>query len=290
MLSNNSNHIVITGANGFIGNAFVKFFADKNFAVTALVRKIPVDKIPNVIYQIYEMESKNEMNFLTENSVLIHCAYIKTEKLIENQDVNFFAAQHLINEANRFKIQKCVFFSSISVESESNSYYAVQKKNLENLFIANNHLIIRPSLVVGNGGLFLKTISSLRKTKILPIVNGGKQPIYYVGIDDLVRYVFYCLNNNINDIQQVTNPKPTNYKDFYLQIAKSLNFKIIPIPVPVWLMKLAVYLNSFLPKPIITKDNLKGLLENSVLEIDHNNDFEFQELEEILEFKNHLYK
>ncbi len=282
MLSNNINHIAITGANGFIGNAFVNFFLEKNIAVTALVRKIPTAKIPNVVYQIYEMESKNEMNFLTENSILIHCAYIKTEKLIENQDVNVFAAQHLTNEANRFKIQKCVFISSISVESESNSYYSVQKKQLENLFLADNHLIIRPSLVVGNGGLFLKTISSLQKTKILPIINGGKQPIFYIGINDLVEYVFYCLVNKINDIQQVTNPKPIIYKDFYLQIAKSLNFKIIPIPIPVWIMKLAVYLNSFLQKPIVTKDNLKGLLENPVLKIDAKIDFKFRELEQNL--------
>jgi nucleoside-diphosphate-sugar epimerase len=281
MLSNNSNHIVITGANGFIGNAFVNFFIEKEFSVTALVRKIPTDKIPNVVYQIYEMESKNEMNFLTENSILIHCSYIKNEKLIDNQDVNVFAAQHLINEANRMKIQKCVFISSISVESASNSYYSVQKKQLENLFLANNHLIIRPSLVVGNGGLFLKTISSLQETKILPIINGGKQPIFYVGIDDLVEYVFYCLNNKINDIQQVTNPKPIIYKDFYLQIAKSMNFKIIPIAIPVWIMKLAVYLNSFLPKPIITKDNLKGLLEIPTLNIDNKNDFKFQELGDV---------
>ena len=282
MLSNNNNHIVISGANGFIGNAFVKFFFEKNFTVTALVRKIPESKIPNVEYQIYQMESKKELNFLTENSILIHCAYLKDEKIINNQDINVFAAQHLISEANRFKIQKCVFISSISVESESNSYYSIQKKQLEGLFLDNNHLIIRPSLVVGNGGLFWKTLSSLQKTKILPIIKGGKQPIFYVGINDLVEYVFYCLNNKINDIQQVTNPKPIVYKDFYLQIAKSMHFKIIPIPVPVWIIKLAVFLNSFLPKPIITNDNLTGLLENPALKIDDNHGFKFRELEDVL--------
>jgi nucleoside-diphosphate-sugar epimerase len=282
MLLNNTNHIIISGANGFIGNAFVQFFSERNFAVTALVRKIPAAKIKNVEYQIYEMESKNEMNFLTENSVLIHCAYIKTEKLIDNQDVNFLAAQHLLSEAKRNNSTKCVFISSISVESESGSYYSIQKKKTENLFLANNHLIIRPSLVVGNGGLFLKTVSTFKKTKILPILKGGNQPIFYVGIDDLVYRVFYFLNANANGIQQITNPKPIAYKDFYIRIAKILNFKIIPIPVPFWLMKWAVFLNSFLPKPLITKDNLKGLLEVPNLKIDEQNDFNFQELEAIL--------
>jgi nucleoside-diphosphate-sugar epimerase len=282
MLSNKINNIVITGANGFIGNAFVNFFAKKEFTVIALVRKIPNDKIPNVAYKIYEMESESAFDFLNENSILIHCAYLKSEKLIDNQDINLFAGKHLINEAQRKNIQKCVFISSISVESTSGTYYSNQKKELENLFLQNNHLIVRPSLVIGNGGLFLKTISTLRNTKVLPLINGGKQPIFYVGIDDLVQYVFYCLDNNVNDIQQVTNPKPIIYKDFYLQIAKSLNFKIIPIPVPVLLMKLAVYLNSFLPKPIITQDNLKGLLEVPNLKIVSQNDFEFQKLKDIL--------
>jgi nucleoside-diphosphate-sugar epimerase len=282
MLSNKINNIVITGANGFIGNAFVNFFAKKEFAVIALVRKIPNDKIPNITYKIYEMESESEMNFLNENSILIHCAYLKSEKLIYSQDINLFAGKHLINEARRKNIQNCVFMSSISVESTSGAYYSNQKKQLENLFLQNNNLIVRPSLVIGNGGLFLKTILTLRKTKILPLINGGKQPIFYVGIDDLVQYVFYCLDNNINHIQQVTNPKSINYKDFYLQIAKSYQFKIILIPIPVLLMKLLVYLNSFLPKPIITQDNLKGLLKVPTLNFENKNDFEFEELKDIL--------
>jgi len=36
--------IAITGANGFIGNAFVKALVEKNYQVKALVRALPANK------------------------------------------------------------------------------------------------------------------------------------------------------------------------------------------------------------------------------------------------------
>jgi nucleoside-diphosphate-sugar epimerase len=282
MHSNQTKHIIITGANGFIGSALVNYFYKKDYAVTALVRKIPSNPIPTVDYQLYRLESNSDMDFLTSNSIVIHCAYSKKEMVIDNKDVNELAAQHLLNEAQKHNIKKCVFISSVSVTSNSDSYYAKQKTKLELLFNSANYLIVRPSLVVGNDGLFFKTLSNLKKTRILPLINGGNQPIYYVGIVDLVRFIGDCIEKKSSGIHVVSNPKPISYKEFYLKISNQLGFKIVSLPIPLSLLKLAVFLNSFLPKPIVTQDNLKGFLSTSKLDMDLKSDFNYQSIEEIL--------
>jgi nucleoside-diphosphate-sugar epimerase len=282
MHSNRTKHIVITGANGFIGLALVNYFCEKEYSVTALVRKIPLHSIANVNYQLYSLESNSAMDFLTPNSILIHCAYSKKETLIHNEDVNEFATKHLLNEAQKHKLKQCVFISSISVLSNSDSYYTRQKSKIESLFNHQNHIIIRPSLVIGNDGLFYKTISKLKKTKILPLINGGNQPIYYVGIADLVKVIADAIEKNNSRIQIVSHPKPISYKEFYSKVANQLQFKIIPISIPLSLLKLGVFLNSFLPKPILTKDNLKGFIATSNLEMDSKSNFNYQSLDEIL--------
>ncbi len=274
-----TKHIVITGANGYIGSALVRYFSQKKYAVTALVRKKPTVVIENVDYQLYELESNVEIPYLTSNSIVIHCAYSKTKN---EPDSNISAAKHLLNEARRIGVSKCVFLSSISVLSTSESYYSQQKKTIEKLFDSKNDLIVRPSLVVGNGGLFAQTLQTLQKTKLLPLINGGNQPIYYVGINDLLRYIDRSIKNNLSGIHQITNPKPILYKNFYATITQQLGLKIMPIQIPLFLMKTVVFLNSFLPKPFLTKDNLKGLMQSPTLEIDNSVAFEYQSLEEIL--------
>lgn len=274
-----TKHIVITGANGYIGSALVRYFSQKKYVVTALVRKKPTVAIENVEYQLYEMESNAEMPYLTTHTVVIHCAYSKTKN---EPDSNISAAKHLLNEARKKGVSKCIFMSSISVLSSSESYYSQQKKVIETLFDSESDWIVRPSLVVGNGGLFEQTIQTLKKTKLLPLINGGNQPIYYVGINDLLGSIDNGIENNLSGIHQITNPTPILYKDFYATIAQQLGFKIMPIRIPLFMMKKVVYLNSFLPKPFLTKDNLKGLVKSPLLKIDDSVSFEYQSLEAIL--------
>ncbi len=274
-----TKHIVITGANGSIGSALVRYFSQQNYRVTALVRQNPVVVFDNVDYQLYELASDAEMPYLTSNSVVIHCAFAKTKT---EPDSNIGAAQHLLNEARKRNVSRCIFLSSISVLSASKSYYSLQKKAIEQLFDSENDLILRPSLVLGRGGLFEQTLQTLQKTRILPLVQGGNQPVYYVGMDDLIRYIEASIEGDFSGIHTVTNPIPISYRYFYTRIAQQLGFKIIPIQIPLFLMKTAVFLNSFLPKPFLTQDNLKGLLQSPTLELDNTVSFNYQSLEELL--------
>lgn len=283
MLSQTNKHIVITGATGFIGSTLLLHFSQLNYALTALVRAIPKNSIPNVDYVIYNLEQSDTLNVFKPNSILIHAAYSKTPLIVNGEDINVIATRRLLDEAKINGVKQCVFISSISVLSKANTYYANQKRKLEELFNTEHDCIIRPGLVIGNGGLFYNSLYQLKKIKILPLINNGLQPVYYTGINDVINLIESVITSESTGITHLVNPTSITYKEFYASIAKQLGFRITLIPVPLWLLKFMVWLFSFSKNPPLTNDNLIGLMETHSINLSNIKSSPTSDLKNILE-------
>ena len=255
---NTNLHIVITGASGFIGQALLTYFQKKGYTLTALVRTIPTKKLANINYVIYDMakEIDNAVSFY--NAIVIHCAYSKQKKTHE-PELNEIAAQHLLKKIKLEKAKYCIFFSSFSATSGSGSYYSLQKNKLEKLFQFENAACVRPGLVVGNGGLFESTVQFIKRFRLLPLIGGGSQLVYYVGINDVTKAVHELVLQLRNGCYYLNYATPLSYKTFYKTVAKKINTPLVLVPVPLWLLKPLLYLYSYLPNAAITKDNINGL-------------------------------
>jgi nucleoside-diphosphate-sugar epimerase len=281
MQANHCKHIVVTGANGFIGSNIVRHFLELNYRVTALVRNIPKQKINNVEYVMYDLTNNSALPCFTKHSILVHTAYIK-QKQSDIEDYNITGTKHLLQLAKSKGVKQCIFISSISVLSNSNTYYAIQKREIEKLFNTNEGCILRPGLVIGNGGLFYKSLLQLKKRKMLPLINKGLQPIYYVGINDVVNVIETIVIKDIKGVINLVNPTQISFKEFYKQIANQLDFKIFPIPVPLWLLQCVVWFFSFSKNPLITKDNLIGLIQINDINIASDTTFKTSALTELI--------
>ena len=66
-------NILITGANGFIGNELVKYLS-KTFKIIATVRKIDKKKKTNLDNVKYIKFCKKELTKIKKISLVIHCA------------------------------------------------------------------------------------------------------------------------------------------------------------------------------------------------------------------------
>jgi nucleoside-diphosphate-sugar epimerase len=271
------SHIIITGASGFIGSYLVNYFSSLNFKVTALLKKTPTNPLPNVTYVVYNMAEPVDANIFTPNAILIHCAYSKKAGSTV-EDINETATIHLLKMARANGVKHCVFFSSISATSTSGTYYAKQKNTLEKLFNTTQDIILRPGLVIGNGGLFANTVKFITRFKVLPMVGNGKQPVYYIAINDVAKALYELLNQQRCGTFYICNTKPMPYKTFYKTVASVLNTNIITLPLPLWFLKIALTIYGLLPKASINADNLKGLNEVPLLdeEIKKQSVFSFQ--------------
>lgn len=279
MQLNNNTNIIITGANGFIGSSFLNYFSTHGYKTIALVRSTPKSKLKNVDYYHYELGSEIPEVLLNSNTIFIHCAYSKPTKSII--DYNLSSLEKLIKQTKKIDAFKNVFISSINAEENSNSYYSKIKLLSEQKFDESNDLILRPSLVIGNGGVFLNSINMVERIKILPYIEDGKQPIYFVDIEDLIEYTIQCLKADESGIHVVSNPSPIFYKEFYRLFLQKKNIQFIPLKIPVWLFKFIILVLSITRKPKITQENLDGLKSLKIKKWNQRIIFTFKNLNEI---------
>lgn len=277
----NNKTIIVTGASGFIGSHVVKFFANKKFQVIALVRHIPEASIDNVNYVIYDMKQKTEMPNFEGEAVLIHCAYSK-----KNIEENEIAARHILNEMKRVGIKQSVFLSSISASSKSGTNYAKQKNRLEHMFLKQAGIVIRAGLVIGKGGLFLNTLSFIKRFRLLPVIGKGDQKVFFIGIEDLIQGIQELITHSRQGVFYMCSSETFNYIDFYKSIASHFKWKLKILRFPIWLIKPIVAIYGLLPNAKINLDNLKGLHQVPELDKDVLKNspfpFSFNSLEECL--------
>ena len=121
--------VLVTGANGFIGNYLCKKLIKKYNYVNAIVRNLSnTTKVSNVKYfSVGEINSQTNWGNLLKNiDCIIHCAgkahMMGRNNLIEQDifsSVNIGGTEHLAHQAANAGVKKFIFLSSIKVNGES---------------------------------------------------------------------------------------------------------------------------------------------------------------------------
>ena len=100
----------------------------------------------------------------------------------------------------------------------------------------------------------------LQKKNLIPLIDGGIQPLQTVYIADLAESIFACINNDLSGRLTIASADKIFYKDFYALLCSTLNnqpkFISIPYGLFAFLLSIAETMGIKLP---ISKENLKGL-------------------------------
>jgi len=254
--------VIITGANGFIGNELVHYFAERQYKVYALARNTPPEMPANAEFIQYDLakEILNEYIFSRADFV-IHCAYAKHSGKKNDIDMtNVLGAKRLVDVVKKYNVKKVVFLSSLSAHEGALSYYGNHKMFLEDVFNTGNNLILKPGLVIGNGGLYKTIAEIISKSKFIPMIGGGGQPVHSVYIDDLANIILTGLENDTRGIYPVGEPVAITMKEFYKAVSSKLGKKSVFVPFPYWCAELLIFTAGLVGLKIpITKENILGL-------------------------------
>ena len=251
--------IIITGANGFIGESLVKHFFSKGWLVKAFVHSMPENKLNGVEYVFYDLEEKpNERAFESVN-YLVHCAYLKFEKNKNSDKINIDGTKMLIGLCRKNNI-KLIYLSSFSAHNGAESHYGKNKLEAEKLFDLLKDVILKPGFVIGKKGLAGGLINSIRKARFFPLVGDGIQPIQTIYIDDLCLIVEKVFVNDMSGLYLVAETEAISMKSFYKEISDQLNKKVtfisFPIPLLYTICKVFEAVGVKLP---VSSENVLGL-------------------------------
>lgn len=245
--------ILITGAAGLVGKAFVDHFCSLNWKVIALCRTIPKNKNTNANYVVFNLGEEIVHELLQQSNYVVHCALDKN-----NTELNYVGSKALIDQCRAHSV-KFVFISSFSAHNEAISSYGKDKVRVENYLDANKEIILKLGLVVGDNGLFNTMKNYVLSNKLLLLLDGGKQPLQLVTLADCCRALKAAMQSN-GGVYWVASGNVISIKQLYQQIEKISGKKKIYFSVPLFLVELAVGFFSFFGiKFLVSKDNVQGL-------------------------------
>jgi nucleoside-diphosphate-sugar epimerase len=231
--------IAVTGASGFIGSELVKTLSATHQLI-ALQRKLNNNNLPNIEERYFDLTDKTTYNF-TDADALVHCAFIPFSKQNKNASTQNIEATLALAQICIEKGIHFIFLSSMSAHADALSEYGKHKYSIEKQLNNPAFTIIRPGLVIGNtGGLFNNIKGIIAKSSVIPLIDGGKQPIQTVLVSELNKAIQHIAEQKITGIYNIATTQVYTLKQLYIAIAAGQKKQVKFIGLPYGFMKFAL--------------------------------------------------
>lgn len=273
MLSATNKVIGITGATGFIGSHLCDVMQNAGYTVMVLARKKPATTADSC-YRYFDLEKHGNIDAALLNGidVLIHAAWIYEKRMPVTKSNNLISTKKILIAAREAGVKHVIFFSSMAAHEGSLSFYGQTKLQAETYFDPAKDTVLRPGFVIGNGGLGGRLIDYAKKKKIIPLVNGGNQPLHCIGVQQIGEALLRCIAQNIKGNYLLGEPGMITYKAFFKTTAAYYHRKLRFISLSSGLLRIMIRAAAVFKVQLpVTEENLDGLL--SLRQADTENDF-----------------
>jgi nucleoside-diphosphate-sugar epimerase len=127
-----------------------------------------------------------------------------------------------------------LFVSTVAASPDAPNYYARSKHALEALFDPARDAIVRPGLIIGAGGhgLFQQLQDNLKGLGVVPLFDGGRQPLQTVHVDDVCEAIGRILEQGLTGAFNVAEPEPPSFAEFLRMLADRLGVRARFVPLP----------------------------------------------------------
>ena len=269
----------IFGASGFIGRHLIRRLTEKDFLIVAATRSPylnghlkPLGNPGQIDLEKVNLFDEENLRTLIKNSDvvinLIGILYETRKQKFENIHVNF--PDLLSKICSDLKIEKFIHISALGIDKNINSKYMQSKlmgeKKILNNF--NNSIILRPSIVYGDGDKFFNQFATLAEfLPALPLIGGGQtkfQPIY---VSDLCKAIATILDKEEIDqnIYELGGSQVYTFKEMMEILLKQIKKKRFLIPIPFSIAKFQAKILQLFPKPLLTTDQVEMLKYDNVV-------------------------
>jgi NADH dehydrogenase len=255
--------VLLSGASGFIAQKAAEKLRRAGFRTIGISHSS--QRVPH-FDMVYEgILSRSLTGVFQENiDVFIHCAYHSGE---DDFTINVEGTRLWAQQAEKNGVMQQIFLSSVSARPDSTSSYSRAKHELEEWFISRGYAVLRMGLVLGDGGLFRRMMDMVRGVPVLPLLDGGRAPVYVTGIQDVCKALLIASEPGSwvsGKVWNLFQPKPFYLREILGEIKKQLGVKCLFIPIPSGLALGVVRFLERIPwvKLGISSNNIIGLKQD----------------------------
>ena len=284
-----AKNCLIFGGSGQIGRNLIRKLTKNNYKVTVVTRnahqksyiiktQANAGYIDIVESNIFEESKIREL--FKKSDICINLIGI----LFEQKKGNTFNNIHtvfpglLAKLCKEYKLKHFIHLSALGINEAENSDYARSKLKGETEVLNNFPLatILRPSVVYSVDDNFTTNFMTLlSRLPFFPLYYNGNTKFTPIHCSDLTDTIYHIISKNIySKIIECVGPEEITFKEILHRLLKLINKKRFLIPLPLPLADMSVRLFEMLPKPPLTRDQLRLLKFDNVLTGKYKSNFE----------------
>jgi uncharacterized protein YbjT (DUF2867 family) len=267
--------ILVIGGTGFVGSHLIRRMRKDGLPVRAIVRNpdkaawlrdLSVDVVPG---DISDTASLQKAAIGIERVVHL-VGIIQEGPGATFPGVHVEGTRNVVDASKRAGVRHFFYQSALGTRPGARSIYHQTKWLAEELVRAGGipFTILRPSLIYGPGDQFTIRLSEMiRLSPMIPVIGSGKSKVQPIFIDDIVSCILKAMTSDafLNAQYEVGGPDQLTYEEVTAAIAAAMGVKRPTLHMPLLFMKsLARVLETILPKPPVTMDQLIMLQEDNV--------------------------
>ena len=260
--------VLVTGATGFVGPSIVRKLVDDGHTVRVLEHTpgssadLPSQEaVPGSL-----TDAESLRRAVEGQDAVVHLVAIITGTPEEFRAVMEQGTRDLLAASRDAAVQRFVLMSALGADEETKDlvpYYGAKWQMEQDVKASGlEHVIFRPSFVFGHEGGALgqfKKIATL--APVTPIVGPGTQRIQPIWVDDVAAYFAEGLvrPEAANRTFELGGPEAVTWNEFWSRLKAARGSRRPSIHLPFGLMRLQAAVLEKLPKPPVTRDQLKML-------------------------------
>lgn len=254
--------ILITGASGFIGSHLVSIATARGLEVVALSRS---GGVPGPGVQMFSWSFGQSLPESVSRKLdcVVHLAHDFAGEEGARRTIESTLA--VARQLHRAGVRRQLFFSSFSAGEHAASLYGRTKFAIEQGFTEMlEAVIVRPGLVLGDGGIYGRIRRWARTLPVIPLPDGGRGEVAVIEVAKLCR-------ETLNLAFASTTPReanlferePRSLRHLVLEAAQEVGRTPWILPVPTALLMAGLKAVEFLRLPLpVNADNLAGFTAN----------------------------
>jgi uncharacterized protein YbjT (DUF2867 family) len=260
--------ILLTGGTGFVGRKIAHALRAESRDVRCLVRE--PSRSETLATWGCELARGDVTDAATLRravagcDVVIHLVAIIAGRRSEFERVMTHGTQYLVAAAKDAGVRRFVLMSALGVTAETKEltpYYAakwemelaVKESGLE-------HVVFRPSFVFGrDGGVLPIFVRQVRWSPLTPVIGDGRRRLQPIWGEDVAAFFAKAVDlpGAANRTFELGGPDAVTWNELYERIARALGKRRARVNVPTAVVRPAAALVERLPRPPITRDQVK---------------------------------
>lgn len=253
--------VAVSGAGGFVGSRIVAALRAGGHDVIGLSRT-PVAGLEHLAFDLNGAIPSTEQFRRHGVAALVHAAWdFSPRDLEEARRINVAPSARLAREAAVAGV-RLIAISTMSAFDGCRSVYGRSKLEMEQAFLEQGGLVLRPGLVWSDSpGGMVGTIDRLAKLPVAPVIAGGGK-LYAVHADDLAALIVRAVEAApAAQVATVAHPRAYSFDDILRLRARGQGCHPLLLPVPWPLVWLGVRLIQLLkPHGPLRADSVLGVV------------------------------